>query len=139
MKRLLKQMAACRGATVIGSRRGTIDPTTRAAEPASVVTLGCDAASLARDLINTPSNDMGPEELALAAQDDTILEILGADSVLDFVSALTKPVVSTLHTVPHSPSPGQRRVLLGLIHASAATMPTCQQNATNPNGNRCSG
>jgi glycosyltransferase involved in cell wall biosynthesis len=44
------------------------------------------------------------------------------DSVLDFVSALTKPVVSTLHTVPHSPSPGQRRVLLGLIHASAATV-----------------
>ena len=27
-----------------------------------------DAATLARDLINTPSNDMGPEELALAAQ-----------------------------------------------------------------------
>src|SRR6202521_5794293 len=27
-----------------------------------------DAAALARDLINMPSNDMGPEELALAAQ-----------------------------------------------------------------------
>src|SRR5207237_4864714 len=27
-----------------------------------------DAATLARDLINTPSNDLGPEELALAAQ-----------------------------------------------------------------------
>ena len=27
-----------------------------------------EAAALARDLINTPSNDMGPEELALAAQ-----------------------------------------------------------------------
>jgi len=27
-----------------------------------------DAAALARDLINTPANDMGPEELALAAQ-----------------------------------------------------------------------
>src|SRR3954469_18633346 len=27
-----------------------------------------DATTLARDLINTPSNDMGPEELALAAQ-----------------------------------------------------------------------
>ena len=27
-----------------------------------------DAATLARDLINTPSNDMGPEELAIAAQ-----------------------------------------------------------------------
>jgi leucyl aminopeptidase len=28
-----------------------------------------EAAALARDLINTPSNDMGPEELALAAQE----------------------------------------------------------------------
>lgn len=28
-----------------------------------------DAATLARDLINTPSNDMGPDELALAAKD----------------------------------------------------------------------
>jgi leucyl aminopeptidase len=28
-----------------------------------------DAAMLARDLINTPANDMGPEELALAAQE----------------------------------------------------------------------
>ncbi|MGY4484885.1 leucyl aminopeptidase [Bradyrhizobium sp. LM3.2] len=28
-----------------------------------------DAATLARDLINTPANDMGPEELATAAQD----------------------------------------------------------------------
>src|SRR5258707_612303 len=27
-----------------------------------------EAAALARDLINTPSNDMGPEELALAAE-----------------------------------------------------------------------
>ena len=27
-----------------------------------------EAAALARDLINTPANDMGPEELAQAAQ-----------------------------------------------------------------------
>ena len=33
------------------------------------VTRMAEAASLARDLINTPSNDMGPEELAQAAQD----------------------------------------------------------------------
>jgi glycosyltransferase involved in cell wall biosynthesis len=51
------------------------------------------------------------------------------ESVLDFVSALTKPVVSTLHTVPHSPSPGQRRVLLGLIHASAATVVMSRSSA----------
>jgi glycosyltransferase involved in cell wall biosynthesis len=44
------------------------------------------------------------------------------ESVLDFVGALTKPVVSTLHTVPQDPSSGQRRVLKGLINASAATV-----------------
>jgi glycosyltransferase involved in cell wall biosynthesis len=42
--------------------------------------------------------------------------------VLDFIAALAKPVVATLHTVPHNPSPGQRRVLMGLIHAAAATV-----------------
>jgi hypothetical protein len=42
--------------------------------------------------------------------------------VLDFVAALTKPVVTTLHTVPFSPSPGQRRVLMGLIAPAAATV-----------------
>jgi len=35
-----------------------------------------DAAMLARDLVNTPSNDMGPAELALAAQ--TLAERFGA-------------------------------------------------------------
>src|SRR6201990_3510097 len=36
-----------------------------------------EAAALARDLINTPSNDMGPEELAKAAQD--LAQRFGAD------------------------------------------------------------
>jgi leucyl aminopeptidase len=36
-----------------------------------------DAAALARDLINTPANDMGPEELALAARD--LANRFGAD------------------------------------------------------------
>jgi leucyl aminopeptidase len=35
---------------------------------AADITRMADAAALARDLINTPSNDMGPQELALAAQ-----------------------------------------------------------------------
>src|SRR5512140_2292834 len=34
----------------------------------AAITRMAEAATLARDLINTPSNDMGPEELALAAQ-----------------------------------------------------------------------
>ncbi|MFX7739850.1 hypothetical protein ABTJ99_21015, partial [Acinetobacter baumannii] len=36
-----------------------------------------EAAALARDLINTPSHDMGPEELAKAAQD--LANRFGAD------------------------------------------------------------
>jgi leucyl aminopeptidase len=35
---------------------------------AADITRIADAAALARDLINTPANDMGPEQLALAAQ-----------------------------------------------------------------------
>jgi glycosyltransferase involved in cell wall biosynthesis len=42
------------------------------------------------------------------------------EAVLDFAAALTKPVVTTLHTVPQHPSPGQRRVLTNLIGASSA-------------------
>jgi glycosyltransferase involved in cell wall biosynthesis len=42
--------------------------------------------------------------------------------VLDFVGALTKPVVATLHTVPQDPSSGQRRVLTSLLDATAASV-----------------
>jgi glycosyltransferase involved in cell wall biosynthesis len=42
--------------------------------------------------------------------------------VLDFIAALTKPVVATLHTVPYTPTLGQRRVLMSLIDASAASV-----------------
>jgi Leucyl aminopeptidase len=35
----------------------------------AAVTRMAEAAHLARDLINTPSNDMGPEQLALAARE----------------------------------------------------------------------
>ncbi len=49
--------------------------------------------------------------------------------VLDFVRALTKPVVTTLHTVPHDPSPRQRAILVGLIGASAASVVMSQSAA----------
>jgi glycosyltransferase involved in cell wall biosynthesis len=42
--------------------------------------------------------------------------------VLDFVRALTKPVVATLHTVPQNPSARQRAILVGLLNASAASV-----------------
>jgi leucyl aminopeptidase len=41
------------------------------------ITRIAEATALARDLINTPSNDMGPEELALAAQE--LAQRYGAD------------------------------------------------------------
>ncbi len=47
---------------------------------------------------------------------------LDGEYVLDFVRALAKPAVTTLHTVLRNPSAHQRQVLTGLIRASAATV-----------------
>jgi len=44
------------------------------------------------------------------------------DFVLDFVRALSLPAVATLHAVPRRPTPGQRRVLVDLVQATAATV-----------------
>jgi glycosyltransferase involved in cell wall biosynthesis len=49
--------------------------------------------------------------------------------VLDFVRALTKPVVTTLHTVPQDPSPGQRAILVNLVKLSAASVVMSQSAA----------
>ena len=49
--------------------------------------------------------------------------------VLDFVGALTKPVVTTLHTVPQNPTARQRAILVGLIGASAASVVMSQSAA----------
>jgi glycosyltransferase involved in cell wall biosynthesis len=49
--------------------------------------------------------------------------------VLDFVGALTKPVVTTLHTVPQNPSTRQRAILVGLMGASAASVVMSQSAA----------
>ena len=43
-------------------------------------------------------------------------------AVLDFVAALRTPVVATLHTVLATPTPSQRRILVELVHAAAATV-----------------
>lgn len=50
--------------------------------------------------------------------------------VVDFVRALRIPAVTTLHTVLHSPTPGQRRVLTQLIEASATTVVMSDAAAT---------
>jgi glycosyltransferase involved in cell wall biosynthesis len=49
--------------------------------------------------------------------------------VLDFVAALTKPVVTTLHTVPQNPSARQRAILVGLIEASTSSVVMSQSAA----------
>jgi glycosyltransferase involved in cell wall biosynthesis len=42
--------------------------------------------------------------------------------VVDFVKALRKPVVTTLHTVPQNPTPAQHQILVALVKSSAATV-----------------
>jgi leucyl aminopeptidase len=56
-----------------------------------------EAACLARDLINTPSNDMGPEELALAAEQ--LAKRFGADFSCIVGDDLTRQNFPLIHAV----------------------------------------
>ena len=56
-----------------------------------------EAAALARDLINTPANDMGPEELALAAQN--LAKRFGADFNCIVGDDLTRQNFPLIHAV----------------------------------------
>ena len=68
----LATLAFALGCYRFGRYRKSEAPEARLVPPDGVditdITRMADAAALARDLINTPSNDMGPEELAQAAQ-----------------------------------------------------------------------
>ncbi len=68
----LGALAFALGSYRFGRYRQNETPDVRLVPPDGVdivdVTRMAEAAALARDLINTPSNDMGPEELASAAQ-----------------------------------------------------------------------
>jgi len=68
----LATLAFALGSYRFGRYRKTEQPDVRLVPPDGVdvsdIARMAEAASLARDLINTPSNDMGPEELAAAAQ-----------------------------------------------------------------------
>jgi len=68
----LATLAFALGSYRFGRYRKTEKPDVRLVPPDGVdiadIARMAEAASLARDLINTPSNDMGPEELALAAE-----------------------------------------------------------------------
>ena len=69
----LAALAFALGSYRFGRYRKTDAPDVRLVPPDGVdvadITRLAEAAGLARDLINTPSNDMGPEELAQAARD----------------------------------------------------------------------
>jgi leucyl aminopeptidase len=56
-----------------------------------------EAVALARDLINTPSNDMGPEQLAMAAQ--TLAQRFGAQFSCIVGDELTKQNFPLIHAV----------------------------------------
>jgi leucyl aminopeptidase len=68
----LATLAFALGSYRFGRYRKSEAPDVRLVPPDGVdiadIARMAEAASLARDLINTPSNDMGPEELALAAE-----------------------------------------------------------------------
>lgn len=69
----LATLAFALGSYRFGRYHKTDTPDVRLVPPegvdVSAISRIADAANLARDLINTPSNDMGPKELAQAAQD----------------------------------------------------------------------
>ncbi|WP_375412708.1 M17 family metallopeptidase [uncultured Bradyrhizobium sp.] len=69
----LAALAFALGSYRFGRYRKNKAPSVRLVPPDGVdiadITRMAEAAAFARDLINTPANDMGPEELALAAQD----------------------------------------------------------------------
>jgi leucyl aminopeptidase len=69
----LAVLAFALGSYRFGRYRKTEAPDVRLVPPDGVdvaaIARMAEAATLARDLINTPSNDMGPEELALAARE----------------------------------------------------------------------
>src|ERR1700737_414812 len=67
-----------------------------------------EAVSLARDLINTPSNDMGPEQLALAAQH--LAERFGANFSCTVGDELTRQNFPLIHAVGMASSRAPRLI-----------------------------
>src|ERR1700687_932421 len=75
---------------------------------AADITRMADAAALARDLINTPANDMGPEELALAARN--LAERFGADFNCIVGDDLTRQNFPLIHAVGMASSRAPRLI-----------------------------
>jgi leucyl aminopeptidase len=76
-------------------------------DPAEITRMA-DAASLARDLINTPANDMGPEELALAAQH--VSQRFGAGFTCIVGDDLTRQNFPLIHAVGMASSRAPRLI-----------------------------
>jgi leucyl aminopeptidase len=76
-------------------------------DPAEITRMA-DAASLARDLINTPANDMGPEELALAAQH--VSQRFGASFTCIVGDDLTRQNFPLIHAVGMASSRAPRLI-----------------------------
>ena len=74
----------------------------------AAITRMAEAATLARDLINTPSNDMGPEELALAAQ--YLAERFGASFNCIVGEELTRQNFPLIHAVGMASSRAPRLI-----------------------------
>jgi len=105
----LATLAFALGGYRFGRYRKMDAPGVRLVPPAGVdiadITRIAEAAALARDLINTPSNDMGPEQLALAAQH--LAERFGASFSCIVGDELTVRNFPLIHAVgmasPHAP------------------------------------
>jgi leucyl aminopeptidase len=75
---------------------------------AAEITRAAEAATLARDLINTPSNDMGPAELALAAQE--LAKRFGASFSCIVGDDLTRQNFPLIHAVGMASSRAPRLI-----------------------------
>ncbi len=97
----LATLAFALGSYRFSRYRKTDAPDVRLVPPngvdAAAIARMADAAALARDLINTPSNDMGPEELALAAQ--YVAERFGASFNCIVGEELTRRNFPLIHAV----------------------------------------
>ncbi len=108
----LATLAYALGSYRFGRYRKADTPAVRLVPPDGVdvaaISRIADAACLARDLINTPSNDMGPEELARAAQ--YLAERFGADFNCVVGEELTRQNFPLIHAVGMASSRAPRLI-----------------------------
>ena len=111
----LATLAFALGAYRFGRYRKADAPDVRLVPPDGIdvdaITRMAEAACLARDLINTPSNDMGPEELAQAAQ--ALAERFGAGFNCITGEELTRQNFPLIHAVGMASSRAPRLIDLG--------------------------